>query len=70
MSSTVYQIRFYTHDVVAIYLKPFTSVPGDAFADQLRSSSFLGFPSGFQSSFNVIFHFGLNLTMLVDAGLS
>ena len=49
MSSTVYQIRFYTDDVVAIYLKPITSVPGDAFADQLRSSSFLGFPSGFKA---------------------
>ena len=45
----VYQIRFYTDDVVAIYLKPITSVPGDAFADQLRSSSFLGFPSGFKA---------------------
>ena len=28
----VYQIRFYAHDVVEIYLKPITSVPGDAFA--------------------------------------
>ena len=28
---TVYQIRFYIHDVVENYLKPITCVPGAAF---------------------------------------